>query len=178
MPNLWVVRPADGNETREAWKLALKRTDGPTALVLSRQGLPTLDHPKMAEDFPKGAYVLRDSKDAKAIILATGSEVSLAIAVCDALAKQGVGVRVVSMPCWEAFLAQPASYRDQVLPPAMKNRVSVEAGVTFGWHQFIGERGIAMSGPAGPGTITMGVNETWNRMSASDLVRAFEQSLT
>src|SRR5262249_46460517 len=101
MPNLWVVRPADGNETREAWKLALRRTDGPTALVLSRQGVPSLEHKTLAEDFPRGAYILREGKNPSVILIATGSEVHLALSACDTLAKQGISARVVSMPCWE-----------------------------------------------------------------------------
>jgi transketolase len=141
MPYLSVFRPADANETIAGWKYALARTNGPTGLVLSRQDLPILTQPG-APGAEKGAYVLADGKDV--IILATGSEVSVAMAARDLLAKENVSARVVSMPCWELFAEQPASYRDSVLPPAQRRRVSIEAGVTMGWREYIGDRGIAI----------------------------------
>jgi transketolase len=144
MPNLYVVRPADANETREAWKLAMSRTDGPTALVLSRQSVPHLEHKNLAGDFQKGAYILKDAARPAAILLATGSEVMLALAAEKLLADKGIATRVVSMPCWELFAAQPAAYREQVLPKSITARVSVEAGVTLGWERWVGDKGTAI----------------------------------
>jgi transketolase len=141
MPNLTVFRPADGNETVVGWKLALERTKNPTGLVLSRQDLPTVT-PKGAPGAEKGAYVLAEGNDA--IIIASGSEVSIALAARDELAKAGVSARVVSMPSWELFAEQTQAYRDEVLPPSRWQRVSIEAGVTFGWKQYVGERGASI----------------------------------
>jgi transketolase len=147
MPNLWMVRPADAAESAEAWKMALSRTKGPTGLVLSRQKLPTFDRTQMgpASGVARGAYVLSEAAGPlKAVLIATGSEVQLAVAAQELLAKEGIGTRVVSMPCWEAFRAQSAEYRESVLPRAVTARVSVEAGTTFGWREWIGDRGIAI----------------------------------
>jgi len=147
MPNLAVVRPGDANETVEAWRWAMTH-DGPVALVLTRQKLPVADRTQMgpAAGLRRGAYVLADAEGGApdAILLATGSEVSLALAARERLAKDGVRARVVSMPCWETFAAQDPAYRDQVLPPAITARVSIEAGVTFGWERWIGPRGVAI----------------------------------
>jgi transketolase len=142
MPNLHVVRPSDANETTAAWRHAMGRTDGPTALVLSRQDLPVI----APADAPveRGAYVLADADAPRAVVIATGSEVSIAMAARDQLAADGIPVRVVSMPCWELFSAQEKSYQDQVLPPSITARVSIEAGVTFGWQQWIGAAGKAI----------------------------------
>lgn len=162
MPNLAVLRPADANETTEAWRWAMLHRSGPVALVLSRQGLPVLDRTLVApaSGLARGAYVLADGEPhVDAIILATGSEVQIALSAREALAKQGVGVRVVSMPCWEAFEAQDATYRDTVLPPSVRARVSVEAGVTFGWSRWIGDRGVAIGvdryGESAPGPLVL-----------------------
>ena len=147
MPNLWVLRPADATETAEAWKMAMERTDGPVALVLSRQGVPTLDRSVLApaEEVAKGAYVLAGAdEDARALLLATGAEVSLALEARESLAKDGISARVVSMPCWETFAAQPAAYRETVLPSSIPARVSIEAGVTFGWDKWVGDKGVAI----------------------------------
>jgi len=149
MPNLVVLRPADATESVEAWKVAMNRTDGPTALVLSRQDLPVIDRAAAgigaAADVARGGYVLRDAGGKlDGIVMATGSEVALAIAAADLLAGDGIGVRVVSMPSWELFAAQPAAWRDQVLPPEVTARVSVEAGTTFGWERWLGPRGVAV----------------------------------
>jgi transketolase len=156
MPQLSVFRPADGNETAAGWRFALARTHGPTGLVLSRQDLPAITQPG-APGAEKGAYVLADGDDA--IIIGTGSEVSVALAARDELAKQNIKARVVSMPCWELFEEQPQAYRDSVLPPARWQRVSVEAGATFGWRQWIGDRGIAVGidrfGASAPGEIVL-----------------------
>ena len=154
VPGLVVLRPADATEATAAWEIAIQRTDGPTALVLSRQGLPTL---AQTPDVARGAYVLRDGGDC--ILLATGSEVPLAQRAADVLSDRGIAARVVSMPSWELFLAQPPEYRDSVLPPAIRNRVSVEAGATLGWHRFVGLDGIAIGidrfGASAPGDVVM-----------------------
>ena len=141
MPRLWVVRPADANETAAAWRLALTRTDGPTGLVLSRQDLPVVA--PSAPPVERGGYVVRDAPSDRidVVLIATGSEVSLAIEAQARLASDGVNARVVSLPCWEAFVAQDAAYRDEVLPPAVRARVAVEAGVTFGWAELVGPAG-------------------------------------
>jgi transketolase len=141
IPNLSVFRPADGNETAAGWRYALANAHGPTALVLSRQDLPALTQPG-APGAERGAYVLAEGGDV--LLIASGSEVSLAMAARELLAKDGVSARVVSMPCWELFAAQPQAYRDEVLPPAQRRRVSVEAGITMGWREHIGDRGIAV----------------------------------
>ena len=156
MVNLDVYRPCDANETAAGWRHALARTHGPTALVMSRQDLPVITQPG-APGAERGGYVLADGGDA--IIIATGSEVAVAMAARDDLARSGVAARVVSMPCWELFLAQPQSYQDSVLPPAQRRRVSVEAGVTFGWREFIGDRGVAIGidryGASAPGEVVL-----------------------
>jgi transketolase len=141
MPHLAVFRPADAHETVVGWKLALERTRGPTALALSRQDLPILTAPG-APGAERGAYVLADGADA--IIIASGSEVALAMAARAELAKRQIAARVVSMPCWEIFAEQDAAYRESVLPRARWQRVSVEAGVTFGWREHVGDRGASI----------------------------------
>ncbi|HVD14389.1 MAG TPA: transketolase [Actinomycetota bacterium] len=145
MPRLRVFRPADGPETAEAWRAAIARTDGPTALALSRQNLPPIDRETHAgaDGAQRGAYVLADSGDgAPAVILiATGSEVWVALGAREQLEADGIPTRVVSMPCWELFEEQDQAYRDQVLPPAVRARLSVEAAATFGWTRWVGEDG-------------------------------------
>jgi transketolase len=161
MPNLAVVRPADGNETVAAWRYAMTRSDGPTALVLSRQDLPALTLTG-APGAEHGAYVLRDPAGGvapQAIIMATGSEVALAVAAHEQLATRGIHTRVVSMPCWELFQHTPAAYRARILPSDITARVSVEAGVTMGWREWIGNTGIAIGvdrfGASAPGDILL-----------------------
>jgi transketolase len=147
IPHLTYLRPADANETAEAWWAALKNTEGPTALALTRQDLPTLDRSTYgsAEGVHKGAYILSDDDGTPDVILrAPGSEVQLALDAAGILRDEGHAVRVVSMPSWELFEAQPAGYRDDVLPPDVTARVSVEAGVTFGWERYIGSQGRAV----------------------------------
>ena len=140
IPNFTLIRPADANETAQAWKVALEHKSGPVALALTRQKLPVFDPAPMAVE--KGAYILRDASGTPDVILiATGSEVALAMDAADALAAEGVGARVVSMPSWELFAAQPQSYRDSVLPPAVTARVAIEAGVTLGWERWAGAHG-------------------------------------
>ncbi|MBC7795110.1 MAG: transketolase [Clostridia bacterium] len=148
MPNMVVMRPGDANETVEAWRYAMEHKHGPVGLVLSRQKLPTIDRTKFApaSGTHKGAYVLGDAKQGKveAIILATGSELDIAMKAYEKLAADGVGVRLVSIPSWELFAKQDDAYRESVLPKAVTARVSIEAGVTFGWTKWIGDRGIAI----------------------------------
>ncbi len=144
MPNLSVVRPADANETAAAWRYAMQRNDGPTALVLSRQNLPVFAGSADA-DLSRGAYILADCKGTPSVILcATGGEVVHAMEAHASLSSEGVAARVVSMPCWEAFAKQEQSYRDEVLPPEVKARVSIEAGATLGWERWLGDGGEAI----------------------------------
>ncbi|MBK9315136.1 MAG: transketolase [Acidobacteria bacterium] len=148
LPNLTLLRPADANETAVAWRIALESRHNPTALALTRQKLPVFDRTKYAsaEGTTKGAYVLSDSPTSKVevILIATGSEVSVAIEAQDKLADEGIGARVVSMPSWELFDAQPADYRESVLPTTVSARISIEAGLTFGWSKYVGEKGISI----------------------------------
>jgi len=163
MPNLAVVRPCDANETAEAWRWAMTHQTGPVAIVLSRQKVPTLDRQRFAAatGLARGAYVLAEAEGGplRAIVVATGAEVHVALAARELLAQQGIRTRVVSMPCWEAFAAQSADYRESVLPASIRARVSVEAGVTFGWCRWIGDQGIAIGvdrfGASAPGEVVM-----------------------
>jgi transketolase len=145
IPNLVVVRPADANETAAAWKVALKRRSGPTALALTRQAVPILDRSRFApaDGLEQGAYVLADLGDGppQVILMASGSEVELIVAAGQALADEGVGVRLVSFPSWELFEAASVDYRDRVLPASIRARVAVEAGVPQGWARWVGEAG-------------------------------------
>jgi transketolase len=141
IPNMQVLRPADARETVGAWSAALERKDGPTVLALTRQKLPVLEG-SSAEAVARGGYVLRDSQDLPAVILmATGSEVALALDAADRLEAEGVQARVVSLPSLERFQAQTQAYRDSVLPPGIEARVAVEAGVSWGWERLVGSSG-------------------------------------
>jgi transketolase len=146
IPNLWYVRPGDANETAMAWRIALERRGGPVALALTRQKLPVLDRAEVAaaDGALRGAYSLWQSGPGEpdAIVIATGSELS--IALDGARSVDGAVVRVVSMPCWELFAEQPQEYRDEVLPPDVRARVSLEAGVTHGWERWVGDHGVAL----------------------------------
>ncbi len=147
VPGLVVIRPADANETAAAWRVALERRHGPTALVLSRQKLPHLDQTRLApaSGLERGAYVLWEASDRPELILiGTGSEVHIALEAGRLLQERGVAARVVSMPSWELFEAQPAEYRQRVLPPAVTARISIEAGLTLGWERYVGGRGRAI----------------------------------
>ncbi|MEU7873774.1 transketolase [Dactylosporangium sp. NPDC049140] len=145
MPGLLVFRPADANEVAETWRIVAGLRHEPAALVLTRQPLPTLDRTRLAaaSGVAQGGYVLADadSGEPDVILLATGSEVALALAARDELARDGVAARVVSMPCWELFDRQPREYREQVLPPSVRARVAVEQASTLGWHRYVGESG-------------------------------------
>ncbi len=146
IPELKVIRPADANEVAEAWRHLIANPQ-PAALLLSRQNLPVLDiDPKvMRAGLPRGAYLAFDPKDPVAIVIATGSELNLAMDAAKELQSEGVHIRVVSAPSLEWFAAQPQEYRDSVLPPTIKTRVSVEAGISQGWHRWIGEAGVSIS---------------------------------
>jgi transketolase len=149
IPHLTVIRPADANETVTAWKMALRNKGGPVALILSRQNLPILDRAARAaaEGLERGAYVLADASVGKLglILIATGSEVALALEARTVLQAQGIGTRVVSMPSWELYDAQPQDYQELVLPPAVTARLAIEAGVAQGWHRYVGSQGDVLS---------------------------------
>jgi transketolase len=160
IPNLVTLRPADARETIEAWRVAMERREGPTMLVLSRQKLPVLDgmSARVAQGVRRGAYVLLDPTGPgplDAILLATGSEVNVALEAARQLLANRVRVRVVSMPSWELFAAQPASYRDEVLPPAVRARVAVEAAGPMGWSRWTTDDGVILGmegfGASAPG---------------------------
>jgi len=156
IPNLWFVRPADATETVGAWKVALEREDGPVGFALSRQKLPVLEGTTV-EGVARGAYVVHESEETPELILiATGSEVSLAVEAAEQL---DVPTRVVSMPCWELFEEQPADYRDEILPPDVKARLSIEAGIKLGWKQWVGDEGDSISiehyGASAPGATVL-----------------------
>ncbi|MBU4563434.1 MAG: transketolase [Desulfarculus sp.] len=162
MPGFTVLRPAEGNETAAAWRVAMKHKHGPVALILTRQKLPCLDpeaHP-IAKGVAKGAYVLKDCDGAPELILmATGSEVTLALAAAEKLASKGLLVRAVSMPSWEIFEAQDKEYRDKVLPPKVTARLAIEAGVSLGWERWVGSQGAVIGvdrfGESAPGPLVM-----------------------
>ena len=145
IPNMTVIRPMDANETAEAWKSALKNKKGPTCLVLTRQNLPVYDRAGLgwakSEEAQKGGYVLCEDKDFEAIIIATGSEVELAVEAKTKLNEQGIKVRIVSMPSTNIFDEQPQEYKESVLPKNILKRVAVEAGVTLGWYKYVGLEG-------------------------------------
>jgi transketolase len=161
-PNCFVVRPADSLETLEAWKLAIARKGAPWVLVLTRQKVPFLGARDAAVS--RGAYVLSEAAGGNPdlVLIATGSEVSLAVDAAKILEGKGVRVRVVSMPCWELFDAQPQAYKDEVLPPSIAARMSIEAGATLGWAKYVGDRGFAF-----------GIDHFGASAPAADIARAF-----
>ncbi len=159
IPNLYVLRPADANETAAAWKMAMERTSGPSALILTRQKLPVLPPADVYRDgnVYRGAYILEESEGSRpgVILVASGSEVHVALSAKKILAVEGIPARVVSLHCWERFEEQPEEYRNAVLPPVVRARVSIEAGSTFGWSRYLGEKGVAVGidrfGASAPG---------------------------
>ena len=161
VPNLTVIRPADAGETIQAWRAAVQRRDGPTALIFSRQKLPVLDRSVFApaSGLHRGAYVLWQAKEGPpdVILIATGSEVAVALTAAETLAAEGVNPRVVSMPSWELFDAQPEDYRREVLPPETAARVAVEAGARLGWEHYVGAAGAIVGldrfGASAPGPV-------------------------
>jgi transketolase len=164
VPGLIVIRPCDANETTVAWQVALETPDHPVALVLTRQNLPTLDREAFApaEGLRQGAYLLADPAGAAnieplLILMASGSEVPLIVEAGRILQQRGIPVRLVSMPSWELFEAQPQAYREAVLPPLLTVRLAVEAGVAQGWEHYTGDRGGVLSvetfGASAPGPV-------------------------
>lgn len=162
VPGLVVIRPSDANEVREAWIAALRR-DGPTALILTRQDLPVLDRARYAPaaGLHRGGYVLWQAREGMpdVILIATGSEVHVALRAAEILAGEGMNPRVVAMPSWELFEAQPEGYKREVLPPEVRARVAVEAGVSMGWERYVGDGGAVVSverfGESAPGAEVM-----------------------
>ncbi|MFN0087972.1 MAG: transketolase [Blastocatellia bacterium] len=148
VPGLTLIRPADANETAVAWRVAIEHRHSPTALALTRQKLPVYDRAKYApaEGLTRGAYVMSESPTGAVdvILIATGSEVAVAVEAQDLLAAEKIGARVVSLPSWQLFDKQPQAYRDEVLPPEIEARVAIEAGISFGWERYVGTRGIIL----------------------------------
>ena len=162
IPNMNVIRPADGNETRVAWEVAMESESTPTSLVLTRQNLTTMDLPKetVEEGVRKGAYVVFESdKDPEFLLLATGSEVNLAIEAAKDLEGQGKGVRVVSMPNWNAFDQQSDEYKASILPSSITKRVAIEMASSLGWHKYVGTEGKVIGidgfGASAPGDLVV-----------------------
>jgi len=163
IPNLLVIRPCDANETAVAWRVAIESRNRPVALILTRQDVPTLDRTTFsaADGLRRGAYVLADAPNGKPdlIVVATGSEVGLVVAAARKMTENGINVRVVSMPSWELFEAQPRSYRDSVFPPSLRARLAVEAGATQGWCKYVGDEGDVIGvdrfGASAPGRVMM-----------------------
>jgi transketolase len=163
IPKLIVLRPCDANETAEAWRVAIESRDRPVILALTRQNVPTLDRAKFAAagGLRRGAYVLADAPNGKPdmVLIASGSEVSLILAAKEKLAEQKIQARVVSMPSWELFDAQPREYRESVLPPSIRPRLAVEAALPQGWHRYVGDEGdvigIERFGASAPGGLVM-----------------------
>jgi transketolase len=152
-PNLTVIRPADANEVREAWKVAVSHKDGPTALALTRQAVPTFES-RGEETVSKGAYVLKDFGEPEMILIASGSEVGLIMDAAQKLHEEGHGVRVVSFPSWELFEMQDDAYKESVLPKNITARLAVEAGATLGWERYAGSViGIDHYGASAPGKV-------------------------
>jgi transketolase len=163
IPKLTVIRPADANETAVAWRVAIETQDRPTALILTRQNVPTLDQSVVAsaEGLRRGAYVLTDSPEGEPelILMATGSEVSLILEAQKRLLERNIRARTVSMPSWELFEAQPQAYRNAVFPTGVRARLAVEAGVALGWHRYVGDAGCVIStdrfGASAPGSVVL-----------------------
>ncbi len=163
IPQLMVIRPGDANETAVAWRVAIETRDRPVALILTRQNVPTLNRSQFAsaDGLRRGAYILADAPQGNphVILIASGSEVGLIVAAQQALQEQHIAVRLVSMPSWELFEAQSRDYRDSVLPPSIRARLAVEAGVTQGWHRYVGDQGDVIGvdrfGASAPGPVVM-----------------------
>jgi len=160
VPNLVTIRPADATETVEAWKIALERESGPTALVLSRQNIPVLNRKELApaSGTRQGGYILWETAATPDIVvIGTGSEVHIALEAGKLLEDKGVKARVVSLPSWELFDDQPTEYRNEVLPPNLKARVAIEAASPMGWERYVGQEGVTMGlpgfGTSAPGKV-------------------------
>ena len=163
VPRLIVIRPCDANETAYAWRVALETSDRPVALILTRQDVPTLDRSRYASaaELKHGAYILAEAANGRPeiILIATGSEVGLIVEAQRELEKQNIQTRLVSMPSWELFEAQPEEYRRSVFPPSIRARLAVEAGATQGWHRYVGDLGDVIGldhfGASAPGPVLM-----------------------
>jgi len=163
IPQLMVIRPGDANETAVAWRVAIETRDRPVALILTRQSVPTLNRSQVAsaDGLRRGAYVLADPPqgDPHIILIASGSEVGLIVAARQALQERNIAVRLVSMPCWELFEEQEGDYRNEVLPPAVRPRLAIEAGVRQGWDRYVGPAGDVICldrfGASAPGDVAL-----------------------
>ena len=161
MPFFSIIRPGDANEAAEAWRATMEHRDGAVGLVLCRQNIPVLDRSGAKGDVSRGAYILAEASGGKpkVILIGTGSELQLAVGGRQKLEAEGIPTRVVSMPCWEFFDKQPREYRDEVLPPAVRTRLSIEAGVTLGWQKYVGDKGGSIGvdryGASAPGDVVM-----------------------
>jgi len=161
IPNLTVIRPSDATEVIEAWKYTMQYKDGPITLILSRQNIETIDREKFASasGLSKGAYILADSKNPELLLIATGSEVSIALEAYNDLSEKGISSRVISFPSWEIFEKQSDKYKESIFPDSITKRVSIEAGVSLGWSKYVGDNGISVSidtfGASAPGEIVM-----------------------
>ena len=161
MPHLAILRPGDANEAAEAWRAAMEHRDGPIGIVLCRQNLPVLDRSGKTGDTSRGAYVLADASGGRPrlVLIATGSELHLAVGAREKLEAEGIPTRVVSMPCWEFFEKQPREYREAVLPPDVRARLSIEAGATLGWKRWVGDGGGSIGldrfGASAPGEVVL-----------------------
>jgi transketolase len=163
IPGITVIRPADGNETAAAWRLAVANKKGPVAMIYSRQAAPVLEGSaqKAAEGVQRGAYVLSDAANGRPQVqlLATGTEVQLAVAAQKKLAEEGIAARVVSMPSWELFDKQSKEYKDSVILPGVKARLAIEMGHSFGWDRYVGDQGAVLGinkfGASAPGPVVI-----------------------
>ena len=181
MPNLMLLRPADANETVVAWRIAIEHHGGPVAILLTRQGLPIFDRSKYAsaEGVTRGAYVLADpvGKPPEIILMGTGSEVYVALEASEKLAAEGIAARVVSMPSWDIFEKQPQQYKDEVLPPAIANRLAIEAASPFGWDRYVGAKGAVL------GVNRFGASAPWKvlaekfGLASADVIRRVKKLL-
>ncbi|BBO75685.1 transketolase [Desulfosarcina widdelii] len=175
IPNLTVIRPADATETTEAWRKAITMNDRPVALILSRQKLPILDAKQTARGVDQGAYILSNSKGrAQILLIATGAEVHITLEAQQMLAKKGVAARVINMPSWELFEEQSEDIKKRILPPTLKNRIAVEAGISMGWERYVGPQGkvigIDRFGASAPGgTVLQKYGFTANKIVAAAL---------
>jgi transketolase len=184
IPNLLVFRPADANETAYAWKYALEHRDGPVALLLTRQGVPTIDQSKFASaaNVGRGAYILSSRGKPDVVLLASGSEVSIALEAAKQLDADGVSTQVVSMPCWELFEKQDEKYRNSVVPPDVKARIGIEAAIEMGWHKWLGETGVFVGmsgfGASAPGKVCFkefGITAENVTAAAKNLLKKLEE---
>ena len=161
IPNLTLIRPADANEAAQAWRVALEHKDGPVTLIFSRQKLPIIDQEKYAKatELEKGAYILSDTENPQVILIATGSEVSLALQAQKKLNEENISARVISMPSWELFEKQDKEYKEKIFPSNLKKRLAIEAASPMGWHKYVTDEGdvlgVTKFGESAPGDEVM-----------------------